>query len=208
MYLTGSIGSCVGPAVTSTWRPVRGFGPKNPSIAARIASTSGRRPGPNSPQAIAPTSGAITATPRACKVATLARVAACSHIRTFIAGAQSTGLSVASNSVVARSLARPPAMRAIRSAVAGQTTTRSAARLSWICPISASRVRSNRAVCTGFSDSAASVIAVTKCAPASVSTQVTTAPALRNPRTSSQALYAAMPPPTIRRIRLPCIARA
>ena len=42
----------------------------------------------------------------------LRRVAGCSHILTFIAGAASTRLSVASSSVVARSSARPPAMRA------------------------------------------------------------------------------------------------
>src|SRR3546814_3321371 len=71
-------------------------------------------------------------------------VAACSHIRTFIAGAASTGLSVASSSVVARSSACPVAIFASRSAVAGATTTRSASRESWICPISTSSLRSKR----------------------------------------------------------------
>ena len=55
-------------------------------------------------------------------------VAACSHIFTFIAGAISTGLSVAMSAVVARSFAMPAAILAIRSAVAGATTTRSAER--------------------------------------------------------------------------------
>jgi hypothetical protein len=45
-----------------------------------------------------------------------------------MAGAISTGLSVASKAVDARSLARPFAILAIRSAVAGATTTRSALR--------------------------------------------------------------------------------
>ena len=67
-----------------------------------------------------------------------------SHIRTFIAGAISTFLSVASRAVEARSLASPFASLAIRSAVAGATTTRSALRDSWIWPISASSVRLNR----------------------------------------------------------------
>ena len=58
----------------------------------------------------------------------------------------STGLSVARISVVARSSAMPAAIFASRSAVAGHTTTRSASRLSWICPISTSSLRSNSEV--------------------------------------------------------------
>ena len=46
------------------------------------------------------------------------------HMRTFIAGAISTGLSVASSAVEARSSARPCAILAMRSAVAGATTTK------------------------------------------------------------------------------------
>ena len=49
-------------------------------------------------------------------------------MRTFIAGATTTGLSVARSRVVARSSAMPAAIFASRSAVAGQTSTRSAAR--------------------------------------------------------------------------------
>ena len=45
-----------------------------------------------------------------------------SHIRQFIAGAAIAGLSEASSSVEARSLARPCAALARRSAVAGATT--------------------------------------------------------------------------------------
>ena len=62
------------------------------------------------------------------------------------AGTASTGLSVASSSVVARSSAMPAAILASRSAVAGQTTTRSASRLSWIWPISASFFKSHKVV--------------------------------------------------------------
>ena len=46
-------------------------------------------------------------------------------MRGFMAGATSTGLSVASSTAVARSSARPFAIFAIRSAVAGATMTRS-----------------------------------------------------------------------------------
>jgi hypothetical protein len=53
-------------------------------------------------------------------------------MRTFIAGAANTGLSVARSKVVARSSAIPAAIFASRSAVAGHTRTRSAERLSWI----------------------------------------------------------------------------
>ncbi len=62
------------------------------------------------------------------------------HIIGFMAGATSTGLSVASSAVEARSSAWPCAIFAMRSAVAGATTTRSASRDSRIWPISASSV--------------------------------------------------------------------
>ncbi len=115
-------------------------------MAARIAGGSASRPGPNSLQAITPSSGPITPTPRLRRVATLATVAGCSHMRTFIAGATSTGLSVASSTVVARSCARPVAMLARMSALAGATTSRSAARDSSMWPISLSSVSDHRSV--------------------------------------------------------------
>ncbi|HSS13198.1 MAG TPA: hypothetical protein VLL04_04865 [Rhizomicrobium sp.] len=80
------------------------------------------------------------------RMARLRLTGALSHIRTFIAGAIRTGLSVASNAVEARSLAKPFAILAIRSAVAGATTTRSALRDSWMWPISASSVRLKRSL--------------------------------------------------------------
>ena len=98
------------------------------------------RPGPNSPQAMSPSFGPTNSTPSRFSVARFLCVAAWFHIRTFIAGAISTGLSVASKVVEARSSARPAAALAIRSAVAGATTTRSAERDSSIWPISASSV--------------------------------------------------------------------
>ena len=65
-------------------------------------------------------------------------------MRVFIAGAISTGVSVASSTVAARSSAIPAAMRAIRSAVQGATTIRSASRDRRICPISLSSFSENR----------------------------------------------------------------
>ena len=67
-------------------------------------------------------------------------------MRTFIAGATSTGLSVASSSVEARSFARPAVIFARMSAEAGATTTRSALRDNWMWPISLSSVSENRSV--------------------------------------------------------------
>ena len=90
------------------------------------------RPGPNSPQAMSPSSGPTLWMPSLRKSARLRCVAGWFHIRTFIAGAINTCLSVAISKVEARSFACPPAIFAIRSAVAGATTTRSASRDSWI----------------------------------------------------------------------------
>jgi len=77
---------------------------------------------------MSPTSGPTKRTPSALRVARFLCVAGWVHIRTFMAGTIITGVSVASRRVVARSLARPAAVRAIRSAVAGATTIRSADR--------------------------------------------------------------------------------
>ena len=78
-----------------------------------------------------------------CSVAMLRWVAGCSHIRTFIAGATSTGLSVASSVVEARSSARPSAaIFAIRSAVAGRHDHQVGRRATARCgPSRASSVR-------------------------------------------------------------------
>ena len=112
-------------------------------MASAISSGSDMRPGPNSLQAMAPSLGPMKWMPRCFRVSTLAAVAAWVHMRTFIAGATSTGLSVASSTVAARSSARPAAMRARMLAVAGATTSRSASRESWMWPISLSSVSEN-----------------------------------------------------------------
>ena len=114
-----------------------------------ISGTSARRPGPaSSRSAISPTLGPTKRMPSACSCATLRCVAGCSHMRGFMAGATSTGLSVAISTVEARSSAWPPAILASRSAVAGATMIRSASRDSRIWPISCSSLRSNRSVNT------------------------------------------------------------
>ena len=126
---TGSIGSWVGPAVTMTCLPASG-----PAAAERGLDRREDRLGlGQAARAIFAARhlafvGLDDVTPSARSRATLRRVASCCHIRTFIAGAASTFLSVASSRVVARSSAIPAAIFASRSAVAGQTTTRSASR--------------------------------------------------------------------------------
>ena len=92
---------------------------------------------------MSPSSGPTKRTPRALSVARFAWVAGCCHIRTFIAGAASVSLSVASSTVAARSSARPWAILARKFALAGATTTRSAARDSSMWPISLSSVSEN-----------------------------------------------------------------
>ena len=171
-----------------TCRPASGPVPSAACTAATISSGSAIRPKPYSPQAMSPSFGPTVRTPSASTCARLRRVAGWSHIRTFIDGATSTGVSVASSRVEARSSARPCASFAIRSAVAGATTIRSATRDNWICPISASSVRSNSAEYTRSPASAATDSGVTNCVAATVSTGVTAAPRSRSRRIRSSAL--------------------
>src|SRR3546814_13109749 len=90
---TGVDGRVVRPEVTSARRPLNARGSfKAASMAARISCGSAMRPKPYSPQAMSPSFGPTVITPRVFNVARLVRVASCSHMRTFIAGAASTGL--------------------------------------------------------------------------------------------------------------------
>ena len=202
-YRTGSIGSRVGPAVTITRLPsntplrswISVFAPRallaapvEPMTASAISTGSNMRPMPDSPSARAPATGPSTRTPRATKVATLALVAGCCHMRQFIAGATASGASVARQSVDSRSDAWPAASRASASAVAGAISTNSAQRASsrWLIAISASR--SQRSLRTGRCDTAWKVRGCTKCWAPAVSTTWTSAPCSRNRRTRSGAL--------------------
>ena len=124
IYLTGSIGSRVPPAVTNTFLPNKSFLiPKTVSNLSMMERVSGNRPGPMSSPVNLPTSGSITSKPRALNVATLACVAGSSHICGCIAGTTKIGTSTAKIKFVNKSSARPAAMRAIKSAVAGAMIT-------------------------------------------------------------------------------------
>ena len=83
-------------------------------------------PTPSQPHASSPVSGPITCAPRSRSSARFACVAGWLHMFTFIAGATSSGARVASSRVEARSSARPQAIFASRSALAGATSTSSA----------------------------------------------------------------------------------
>ena len=124
MKRTGSIGSLVGPDVTSMRLPASGPARRIiASTAATISSGSAMRPMPASPRsAISPASDRRRDAVRHQR-ARLRWVALAVHMCGFIAGAIRIGLSVASKTAAARSSARPPAILAIRSAVAGAMTT-------------------------------------------------------------------------------------
>ena len=122
---TESIGSRVPPAVTSSLSPSSERGayappPSTRSMAARISGGSASLPVPHSPrEASSPVAGGTTTTPRASSSSTLATVAGCAHIRSFIAGAITSGTAVARAALVRRLSARPVASLAIVFADAG-----------------------------------------------------------------------------------------
>ena len=132
--------------------------------------------------------------PRRRNVATLSCVAGLSHISVCMAGATTIGHVAVRTVEVKRSSARPAAMRAIRSAVAGAMTTRSAC-----CPSATWRTVStavNTEVLTGLPESASKVADPTKLRADSVGMTVTLCPDSVKYRTRWQALYAAIPPAT------------
>ena len=135
-YRTASTGSRVPAAVTRTRFPASA--PPPPSArptASTISAGSAIRPGPlPSPAARGPSAGPTRSYFRASfSRARLLRVMGCANMRSFMAGATTTGAPVATITVVSRSLARPLAARAMKSAVAGATQTQSAPRPSEMC---------------------------------------------------------------------------
>ena len=109
MTRTGSIGSRVPPAVTTTRRPDKTPAPSRTieSASAAMRSGSGRRPLPLSPPAKGPSSGSRTITPRRRKVARFSWTLGCSHISVCMAGHSNTGARLANNVAVSRSSASP-----------------------------------------------------------------------------------------------------
>ena len=140
-------------------------------------------------------------------------MAGCSHIAWFMAGATITGQVAASAALVRRLSASPWASLARVFALAGATRKASALRTSsrWLagscsgtaCPGNAPRSGSRSHSCTrtGAPVSAANDGAPTKRCAAGVWTTRTACPPFVARRTTSSALYAAIPPVTPRRMR-------
>jgi hypothetical protein len=119
MKRTGSMGSRVPPAVTSTCSPSRSCRPvpvPRPASTSETASTmragSASLPAPTSPPARRPSSGSTTCTPRARSRAMLSATAGCSHISLCMAGQTTTGARVASSVFVSRSSLSPAGVEA------------------------------------------------------------------------------------------------
>ena len=117
MNRTGSMGSRVPPAVTSTLSPARSpVAPDGPvpartaAAAATIVGGIGQAAGADvAAGQAARLSGSTTCTPLDRRTARLSCTAACSHISVCIAGATSTGARVASSVLVSRSSLMPAA---------------------------------------------------------------------------------------------------
>ena len=143
--------------------------------ASRIFAVSGKRPLPISPLVSAPTSGSKILNPRCRKRLTLLVVAGSFHICGCIAGIIRTGTSAARIIFVNKSSARPAAIRAMRSAVAGAMMMKFAFFASETCRTSSTL--SKTSVVTERPDSASHVAAPTKFRLDGVGTTVT-----RNPQ--------------------------
>ena len=184
---------------SSTCLPRSGLVPASSSSAARtISSGSTIRPTPSSPSAVSPSSGPMRTTPRARSVSAFARVAACDHIRGFIAGATSVGPRCASAASVRTLSASPYASFASVLAVHGATTRRSA-RVRWRYTSSSGGRRA----------SARNVSAVTNRSAPGVTSGTTSWPPFTSRRQISHALYAAIPPVTpssTRAMRKSCLS--
>ena len=186
----------------STRFPARCFGEKTISIMSTTSAGSSIRPAPISPQACRPSAGPKISAPSRRRNSMLRRVAGLRHMAAFIAGTKAIGVRLAQISVLARSSAMPRAALAIRLAVAGMTSSRSLSRLTSMCGIGPLGPGCHSVVSTGEPVSASNVRGVTNFVACSVMTTRTWAPARISARAVSQLLYAAMPPETIRVMRL------
>ncbi len=201
---TGSIGSRVPPAVTSTRRPSSPEGARvstAASMAAKTSAGSASRPTPRSPsEASRPVPGSTTRAPRARRVSRFAVVAGCSHMWLFIAGARTSGAVLARAALVSRLSAWPPASLASVFAEAGTTANTSQRRTSskweigsWSTggsPGKAPRAgsRSNSSARTGAPVTPSKVAAPTNRCDAGVCITRTECPAAVARRTTSTAL--------------------
>ena len=172
IYLTGSIASRVPPAVTKTRFPSKSCSSEiTDARKLRISEVSGNRPTPLSVPVRRPVAGRITWKPRSCKSAMLATVAALFHIFGCIAGIKTLIALLARTRLVSRSSARPIAIRAIKSAVAGEIKIKSFSAASFTCLTSSTD--SQTWVVTFLPDNASQVAVPTKLRAEGVGTTVT-----------------------------------
>ena len=146
MNRTGSIFSCVPPAVMSTCLPIIVLGVSASSIASLSTSISGMRPLPHVPHAKGPSVGSMICTFSQCRrVSTAFCTAGFSHILSFIAGAMRTGLRAAQEQivVVSASSAMPAAVLQSTFAVQGATIIASHQSGNDICSVECSLIAAN-----------------------------------------------------------------
>ena len=115
-------------------------------------------------------------------------VAGFSHICLFIAGATSSGQSLAKQRVDSKSSARPCTSLAKKSALAGATKMASAFLDNSICGMPLPTLLSHMSINTGLPESACMVTGVINWQAAAVITTCTSISAFTNKRTSSAAL--------------------
>ena len=106
-YLTGSIGSTVGPAVIKILFPFKDEEENESAIADAISYGSDILPSPISPHACSPLSGPIKLIFFILRVSTFICVTLSCHIFVFIAGAINNSASEANITALIKSLARP-----------------------------------------------------------------------------------------------------
>ncbi len=147
MYRTGSSASRVPPADTTTRRPLSWPArPRTDRTANRMLAREPRRPSPWAPDARYPRSGSTIVAPSCRSVSTFLRVAGWCHIWCSIAGAITSGASVASATAPIMFSTIPLARWAMAFAVAGATSTTSASRAIETCPVSPASHPSNTPV--------------------------------------------------------------
>src|SRR5215472_185182 len=204
MNRTGSIGSRVPPALTTTRRPARSHRvrPAATASARNRTAAPGSRPAPTWPLARRPASGSTTANPNRRSAATFSPTAGLAHIASFMAGATTTGQRAASTVAATRSSACPWVRRATRSAVAGATSATRAQSPSSTCG-SGGPSAANRSVWTGRPVRPWNVAGPTNRVAAAVIATRTSHPAWTSRETTSATLYAAMPPDTSTATRRP-----
>ena len=161
MNRTGSIGSRVPPAVTSTCSPARSCGASSRSTAATMSSGSARRPTPTSPPASRPDSGSTMCTPRrAQRREVLLHRRVLPHLGVHRRAHDHRRARREQRSRSSRSSEMPAAYAAEEPGGGRGDTTRSAAWPSRVCGIGSPSSHSD--VCAGSEASAENVVSPTK----------------------------------------------